>query len=31
MKPLLETLKALDELVKTRGLAETALLEKRTR
>ena len=31
MKPLLETLKALDALVKTRGLAETALLEKRTR
>jgi 2-dehydro-3-deoxyphosphooctonate aldolase (KDO 8-P synthase) len=30
MKPLLETLKALDELVKTRGLAESALLEKRT-
>jgi 2-dehydro-3-deoxyphosphooctonate aldolase (KDO 8-P synthase) len=31
MKSLLETLKSLDELVKTRGLAESALLPKRVR
>jgi 2-dehydro-3-deoxyphosphooctonate aldolase (KDO 8-P synthase) len=31
MKPLLETLKSLDELVKSRALAENALLAKRAR
>ena len=31
MKSLLETLKSLDELVKSRGLAESALLAQRTR